>query len=569
MSADKDWDPYADVPPPDHEDLPPDDLYTDDPDVVIPFDRDEREGQRDATTKSKTRRSRRLTLPPPETPMPVARELIRRLWTDEQGRATLCRWRGGWARYTGTHWEHMTAEAVRTAVYLALETALVRGGADVEPKPWNPNTRRVNQVLDALSSAALQDETREEDRGEYIALENGLLHVASRTLSPHTPDWFSFTCLPFAYDPLAGDPVALKGFMDSAWGDDDTAKELLQEWLGYLIGGGNEKSKALFLVGQKRSGKGTILRLIQSLVGKRNEVALSISGLSEKYGLEGAIGKTHGTIADARFDGKVAAMLVERLLMITGNDAFDVRRMGIPSWHGTLSIRLTLASNEVPRLHDASGVVASRFLILSMPHSAYGNEDEHLDSKLKAELPAIFNFALAGLERLNTRGRFVEPESASEHRAILEDLSSPVGVFLRDRCVVGPDELVAQRDLYALWCNWARRNGHEAGSKTKFTQALKALIPGLGTRGYSTGANRVRVYHGVAIDGDAVIAEDGVQVGVWSRSGEPVNMTTCHECGEAYGAAGGFHRCSYAPGADAPLPPEPELPDPPEPELPY
>lgn len=575
MTADDtidDWtDPYRDVPPPEFEPAPEEFDYHDD--VVIPFDRQEREQQREAPAASKREakpRPRRLTLTTPDAPMVVARELIKALWTDEQGRETLRYWRGGWVNYVGTHWEHRDKDSVRAEVYRTLEQALKRGADGVDPTPWTPNTKRVNQVLDALISACHVDTDREEDRGEYIALQNGLLHLKARVLEPHTPDWFSFTCLPFDYDPLAGSPDALLTFMDSAWGDDQVAKNLLQEWLGYVVGGGNEKAKALFLVGQKRSGKGTILRLILDLVGKQNNAPLSISGLSEKYGLEGLIGKVHGTVADARLDGRAAAMLIERILMITGGDALDVRRMGIPAWYGTLSARLTFASNAMPRLNDAAGVVASRFLILTMPHSAYGKEDEHLGAKLRAELPAIFNFALAGLDRLTERGHFVEPESAAEDRAILEDLASPVGVFLRERCVVEPGKQAVQTELYTLWCEWAKKNGHEPGSKTKLTQSLKALIPRLGTRGWTPSPNRQRAYDGVEINHEAVTAEDGVQIGTWARSGEPIRMSTCHECGSTYSAAYGFHRCVHGSvESEVPLPPEPDLPDPPEPELPY
>src|SRR5437660_956348 len=42
------------------------------------------------------------------------------------------------------------------------------------------------------------------DRGENVlAFTNGRFDLDSGTLNPHTPDWFSTVCLPYAYVPAA------------------------------------------------------------------------------------------------------------------------------------------------------------------------------------------------------------------------------------------------------------------------------------------------------------------------------------------------------------------------------
>ena len=61
-----------------------------------------------------------------------------------------------------------------------------------------------------------------------------------------------------------------------------------------------------------------------------------------------------------------------------------------------------------------------------------GSENPGLTDELLAEAPAIFNWALEGLDRLRERGYFVTPTSAREAQRHLEDLASPVGAFVRD-----------------------------------------------------------------------------------------------------------------------------------------
>jgi putative DNA primase/helicase len=63
-----------------------------------------------------------------------------------------------------------------------------------------------------------------------------------------------------------------------------------------------------------------------------------------------------------------------------------------------------IATNELPRLSDASGALASRMIILNTPESFYGRENHDLTDDLMEELPGIFNWALDGLDRLRGQG---------------------------------------------------------------------------------------------------------------------------------------------------------------------
>ncbi len=63
-------------------------------------------------------------------------------------------------------------------------------------------------------------------------------------------------------------------------------------------------------------------------------------------------------------------------------------------------------TNELPRLTDSSGALASRFIVLVLSKSFYGKENPRLTHELLLDAPAIFNWALEGLDRMNARGYF-------------------------------------------------------------------------------------------------------------------------------------------------------------------
>ena len=62
-----------------------------------------------------------------------------------------------------------------------------------------------------------------------------------------------------------------------------------------------------------------------------------------------------------------------------------------------------------------------------------------LTDRLLDELPGILLWTVAGWQRLQQRGHFVQPEAGKELMGQLEDLTSPVGAFVRETCNLGPE----------------------------------------------------------------------------------------------------------------------------------
>jgi hypothetical protein len=92
--------------------------------------------------------------------------------------------------------------------------------------------------------------------------------------------------------------------------------------MGYLLVPDTSQQKILMLIGPPRSGRGTIGRVIRSLVGLDNVTAPTLSGMATNFGLAPLIGKTVAVIHDARLSGRAdAQVIVERLLSISGEDA--------------------------------------------------------------------------------------------------------------------------------------------------------------------------------------------------------------------------------------------------------
>jgi hypothetical protein len=161
-------------------------------------------------------------------------------------------------------------------------------------------------------------------------------------------------------------------------------------------------------------------------------------------------------------------------------------------------LRFVILTNEVPRFTDASGALAARFIVLVLTNTFLGREDPALTDTLLAESPGIFNWALDGLDRLLARGYFEQPAVSRDAMQRLEDLASPVSVFVRDRCVIDPIREIAKDDLWAAWKDWCIGEGKDpAGTKAVFYRDLHAAYPGLRATRPEKDGKRIHVYVGI------------------------------------------------------------------------
>lgn len=132
--------------------------------------------------------------------------------------------------------------------------------------------------------------------------------------------------------------------------------------------------------------------------------------------------------------------------------------------------------------------------------SFYGREDLGLEAKLADELPGILNWAIAGWQRLADRGHFVPPASSAEAVQAIEDLSSPIGAFLRDNCDVAPGKRVERTQLFEAWCAWCRHQGRDKpGTAAVFGRDLHARLPQIRSSQPREDGMRVRFYEGLAL----------------------------------------------------------------------
>jgi putative DNA primase/helicase len=344
---------------------------------------------------------------------------------------------------------------------------------------------------------------------ELVACRNGLLHLPTRELYPHTPDFWTHNALDYDFQPDAPEPKQWMALLQQIWSNDKREVDLdvinaLQEMFGYCLSADTSQQKIFLLVGPKRSGKGTIGRVLTRLLGPENVGSPTLHGLCTQFGLQPLIGKSAAIIGDARIGYRHdQAAITERLLSISGEDSITIDRKNFIAWTGRLGVRFVILTNELPRVSDTSGALASRFIVLRFVKSFADNPDTGLSDRLMLELPGILNWAIEGWVNLQKRGHFVQPQSSIDAVEEMEDIGSPVLAFVRDRCIIDPAAEENIDELFKEWCHYCgEESRREAGTKAIFGRDLRTAVPAITIvrrRDDENGDRRIKKYQGVRL----------------------------------------------------------------------
>jgi putative DNA primase/helicase len=459
-------------------------------------------------------RRRRVRAPLAENlePMRLA-EAFRKTLYEMSGLPLLVRWARAWWRYDGQRFIELDDESLLREIFRFLDDVVVEKRdkeGNVRRDRVTATTKRVNELRQALVAVMpiLADAPawtvrydHDPDPSQLMSCLNGMLEMKTRRLLPSTPRYFSSTSVGTTWDANAPEPREWLAFLRSIWGDDGESIRALQQLFGYLLTTDTRHQKIFAIVGPKRSGKSTIGEILTALVGQESVVAPTLASFDRPFGLQPLVGKSVAIIGDARLGGRADQQaVVERLLSISGEDAILVDRKNRDPINVRFRVRVVLLSNELPRLYDASGAIASRFVILQTTRSFYGEEDVDLKSRLLKELPSIFRWALDGYDDLREQGRFTVPLASMQAIEELEALSSPITVFLADRCELSPGFEIEKSDLYAEWKKWCELNGREPGNSASLGRDLLTAIPTLRQRHHQRpDGKRVRFYQGLRL----------------------------------------------------------------------
>jgi P4 family phage/plasmid primase-like protien len=318
----------------------------------------------------------------------------------------------------------------------------------------------------------------EKDRAEFIACANGMLRLSDRQLFPFGPEYQRRNKLAIQYVCGAACPRFLETLVQPAMSAEDV--EMLQRWLGQVLLGENLAQVIMILSGTAGGGKGTIVRVINGIVGPTNVGTLRTRLLGERFELGGLLGKTllYGPDVPPDFLNHSGAAVLKSL---TGGDPMTMEFKGSnvrPEIICRFNVAITCNSRLRVNLEGDVEAWRRRLRIIGFRNPPPANAIANLSEVLLAEEGSgILNWALDGLDRTRSDGWRIRGNEAQQR--VVDDLlleSESYTLFAKECVVLREYGRFTLDDCFAAYVFYCNRRGWAPLEKRDFSGHIEVFI---------------------------------------------------------------------------------------------
>lgn len=361
------------------------------------------------------------------------------------------------------------------------------------------NKYKVGEIVARIHAATAKNITVFQRSDPLFNVANGVLNLETGTLLQHSSDYMMLEQSPVIYGPDAECPK-FRSYLDDTL--DPQYHDTLAEIFGYSIWPRYDAQRAVILFGPPRTGKGTLLRMLQELLGKDYYSSVNLQDLiGDRFKRAELFGKRANISGDLPATPIKDPQIFQNL---TGGDDVTVEFKYSQNFKMTNAAKLIFSANKLPRLYRDDDAFYTRWVIIPVEHSFVGHEDPSIEAALKTpeELSGILNWALDGLQRLrDNRWQF---STHIDGLTMYRWHSKPETAFLEEICEASEDGYVLKTELVAAYNEWARRSGFPpATSMNAFGRAIgdQMIIPVDGRFRPSVGGQQREAWMGIRMKG--------------------------------------------------------------------
>ncbi|WP_346434818.1 phage/plasmid primase, P4 family [uncultured Methanoculleus sp.] len=402
-----------------------------------------------------------------------------------------------WFVWDGRRWEQdetnrMLDLATRTAKAIFLEAATAPNSETVAK--WAIKSGSLVARRAMIDGAVHMVPVRADEmdaRENLFNCQNGTLDLETFEFREHRREDLLTKIAGVRYDPEATCPLWLDHLHTVFAGDEEVITGF-QDMMGYSLLQYNPEQLMSILWGSGKNGKSETLKAIALIL---NDYAVNIESSTLMQSRHDDVGRARPDVLrlkGARFvtctEPEQDAILSESLIKsLTGDHAVTARPLYGKPVEFVPGAKIFLATNHLPKIKGTDNGIWRRiwlfpFVAVIPPEK---RQPEYGKVLFEQEGPGILNWMIEGLRRYRERGKLTQPAAVRRAMQDYRITSNPVGRFVTEACVVGPQERVGKSDLYGAYLSWCEAAGWRTLSQTKFGSFMKTLFDD-----YSDGNNR-------------------------------------------------------------------------------
>lgn len=374
-----------------------------------------------------------------------------------------------------------------------------------------------NQVIAKIEADTYIDTAQFfKERYRYeLPLQNGILNIFTRELSPFTPYKIFFTKLPVTYNPEATCP-AIDLFLNQVLSKEED-KKVYYELAGFALMKEYRYEKAAMFVGNGRNGKGKSLELLKHLVGVQNCSSIPLSALiPNSFNVSELFAKLLNLAGDI---GNKDLQDTSMFKSLTGRDLVTTNRKFLSGLTFENYAKFIFACNELPSVYDTSRGFWDRWILLEYPYTFVSKEeydrclekdrkffkikDENIISKIvtPSELSGFLNQALDGLKRLEDNHNFSTTLGSKEIKETWIRKANSAVAFCFDFVEEDNEHYITKKEFRKKYSDYCKKHSVVSKSDVVVKKALQEMF----------GVNDEKIMVGIYPDNAQVYVWQGIK----------------------------------------------------------
>lgn len=375
--------------------------------------------------------------------------------------------------YNGCFWQSMTVDDIKP--FLS-QVAIKMGYNDVDARYFQFQDNLLKQFN---ATALLPTIERDPDR-ILVNLQNGTFEIPKGKQpilrDPQRKDFLKYQ-LPFPYDPEAKCPIFEAYLKDVL--PDQSCQNVLAEYVGYIFTSGMNLQKVAILYGSGANGKSVFFDVITALLGAANTSSYSLTNLTKYDSYQRAELSTKLLNYASEISGKLETSIFKQLAC---GEPVEARQIWGKPYIMTNYAKLMFNCNELPKSVELTEAFFRRFLIIPFTQTIpEERQDPELAQKIiSSELSGVFNWVLAGLDRIRVNRKFTRSAAIDRELQTYRKESDSVAIFVDDcNLKKSADQSRRLSEVFGMYRSYCNDNGYSCAS-------AKTLIKRLRSLGYET-----------------------------------------------------------------------------------
>jgi putative DNA primase/helicase len=393
------------------------------------------------------------------------------------------RWRT-WLVWDGRRWQRdETGEVERRAKQVIRgmlhEAATLDGDKRAALAAWalkSEQSGRIKAMIDlakteprvAISYTALDQQPRK------LTVQNGTLDLWTGQLGPFDRADLLTKLTDIPFDAEAPCETWEKT-LSVIFGGDTELIRYVQRAIGYSLTGDTSEQCLHLCHGTGSNGKSTLLDILAELSGEYGQQADFQTFLDRRHdsGPRNDVARLAGSRLVRSSEVGDHKRLNEGLIKsLTGGDIITARFLYSEDFEFKPQFKLWLAANHKPVIRGTDYAIWRRIRLLPFEVTITADQaDRELPKKLRAELPGILSWAVAGCLLWREQG-LRPPDRVLAATADYKSESDIIASFIEENCEVDSSYKEPAGKLYTAYKRWCDENGEYAMTNTRFGREL-------------------------------------------------------------------------------------------------